>query len=173
AQNVSLDATIKAKFDGIIKFEEVRTASSTDPEGNPPEIVMGRSVEVQILNPANGQVFIANNVPSGSFLRVKDGQKVSKGDEICAWDPYNAVILSESEGKVEFDAIEENITYKEEADEQTGLREKVIIESKDKTKNPAIIVMSKGGEPVTYNVPVGARLAVENGAKIKAAQILA
>lgn len=173
AQNVSLDATIKAKFDGIIKFEEVRTASSTDPEGNPTEIVMGRSGEVQILNPANGQVFIANNVPYGSFLRVKDGQKVSKGDEICAWDPYNAVILSESEGKVEFDAIEENITYKEEADEQTGLREKVIIESKDKTKNPAIIVMSKGGEPVTYNVPVGARLAVENGAKIKAAQILA
>ncbi|MFD1816205.1 DNA-directed RNA polymerase subunit beta' [Pseudarcicella hirudinis] len=173
AQNVSLDATIKAKFDGIIKFEEVRTASSTDPDGNPTEIVMGRSGEVQILNPANGQVFIANNVPYGSFLRVKDGQKVSKGDEICAWDPYNAVILSESEGKVEFDAIEENITYKEEADEQTGLREKVIIESKDKTKNPAIIVMSKGGEPVTYNVPVGARLAVENGAKIKAAQILA
>jgi len=97
------------------------------------------------LNAANPQqVFIANNVPYGSYLRVKDGQTITKGEEICAWDPYNAVILSEVEGKAEFDAIEENVTYKEEADEQTGLREKVIIESKDKTKNPTILVNVKG-----------------------------
>jgi DNA-directed RNA polymerase subunit beta' len=175
AQNVTLDATIKAKFDGIIKFEEVRTVSSIDSDGKPVEIVMGRSGEVQILNSANlQQVYIANNVPYGSYLRVKDGQKITKGEEICAWDPYNAVILSEVEGKAEFDAIEENITYKEEADEQTGLREKVIIESRDKTKNPAIIVNIKGAdEPVIYNVPVAARLAIENGAKLKPGQILA
>ena len=175
AQNVTLDANIKAKFDGIIKFEEMRTVSSTDAEGNPVEIVMGRSGEVQILNAANPQqVFIANNVPYGSYLRVKDGQAITKGDEICAWDPYNAVILSEVEGTIQFDAIEENVTYKEEADEQTGLREKVIIESKDKTKNPSIMVNVKGAdEPIIYNVPVAARLAIENKAKIKPGQILA
>ncbi len=174
AQNVTLDAAIKAKFDGIIKFEEVRTVASVDPEGNPVDIVMGRSGEVQIVNANNtNQVFIANNVPYGSFLRVKDGQTIAKGDEICAWDPYNAVILSEVDGIAVFDAIEENVTYKEEADEQTGLREKVIIESKDKTKNPAIIVNVKDGEPVIYNVPVAARLSIDNGAKIKPGQILA
>jgi hypothetical protein len=135
AQNVSLDASVKAKFDGVLNFEEVRSVSSTDADGNPVEIVMGRSGEIQILNPANKQILISSNIPYGSFLRVKEGQTVKKGDEICAWDPYNAVILSEAEGKIEFEAIEENNTYKEEADEQTGMREKVIIESKDKTKN--------------------------------------
>nr|MBP6410418.1 DNA-directed RNA polymerase subunit beta' [Pseudarcicella sp.] len=173
AQNVSLDAAIKAKFDGIVKFEEVRSVTTKDPEGKDSEVVMGRSGEVQIVNPANGQVFISNNVPYGSYLSVKDGQTISKGDVICAWDPYNALILSETTGKIEFDAIEENVTYKEEADEQTGLREKIIIESKDKTKNPAIIVSGKGLEPVVYNVPVGARLAVDSGAKIIAGQVLA
>ncbi len=174
AQNVTLDATIKAKFDGIIKFEEMRTVSSLDTEGNPVEIVMGRSGEVQIVNSANNnQVYISNNVPYGAYLRVKDGQKITKGEEICAWDPYNAVILSEVEGVAHFDAIEENVTYKEEADEQTGLREKVIIESKDKTKNPSIVVRTSAGDDVAYNVPVAARLAVENGVKIKPGQVLA
>jgi len=173
AQNVSLDASVKAKFEGVIRFEEVRSVSSTDSEGAPVEIVMGRSGEVQIVNPANGQVLISNNIPYGAYLNVKEGQKVKKGDEICAWDPYNAVILSEAEGKVSFEAIEENNTFKEEADEQTGLREKVIIESKDKTKNPSVIVSTKGKEDSVYNVPVGARLAVEDGDKIKAGQIIA
>jgi DNA-directed RNA polymerase subunit beta' len=173
AQNVSLDASVKAKFDGVINFEEVRSVSSTDADGNPVEIVMGRSGEVQIVNPANKQVLISSNIPYGSFLRVKEGQAVKKGDEICAWDPYNAVILSEAEGKIEFEAIEENNTYKEEADEQTGMREKVIIESKDKTKNPSVIVKAKGKEDLVYNVPVGARLAIDEGDKIKAGQIIA
>jgi DNA-directed RNA polymerase subunit beta' len=173
AQNVTLDATIKAKFDGIIRFEEMRTVASVDPEGNPVEIVMGRSGEVQIVNPATNQVYITNNVPYGAYLRVKDGQTITKGAEICAWDPYNAVILSEADGIARFDSIEENITYKEEADEQTGLREKVIIESKDKTKNPSIVIVNKNGEETSFNVPVAARLSVENGAVIKPGQILA
>jgi len=116
---------------------------------------------------------ISNNVPYGSFLRVKEGQAIKKGDEICVWDPYNAVILSEAEGKIEFEAIEENNTYKEEADEQTGMREKVIVESKDKTKNPSVLVKAKGKEDLVYNVPVGARLAIDEGDKIKAGQIIA
>jgi DNA-directed RNA polymerase subunit beta' len=99
---------------------------------------------------------------------------VKKGDELCFWDPYNAVILSEFDGTIEFDAIEEGITYREESDEQTGYREKVIIETKDKAKNPSVVVVPKGGsEPKGYNMPVGAHLAVEKGAAIKAGQVLA
>ncbi len=173
AQNVSLDATIKAKFDGVIKFEEVRFVGSVDSEGNEVNIIMGRSGEVQIINPENNQILMSNNVPYGSYLRVKDGQKIKKGDEICAWDPYNAVILSEAEGKVSFESIEENITYKEEADEQTGLREKVITESKDKTKNPSVVITTKSKEEITYNLPVGARLTITEKDSVKAGQVLA
>jgi DNA-directed RNA polymerase subunit beta' len=173
AQNITQDATIKAKFDGVIRFEEMRTVESADNSGEAVTIVMGRSCEVQIANPSNNQILISNNVPYGAILKVKDGQTVKKGDEICAWDPYNAVILSENEGKIEFEAIEEGITYKEESDEQTGLREKVIIESKDRTKNPTILVTGADGEPRQYNMPVAARLAVEEGGTIKAGQPLA
>ena len=92
---------------------------------------------------------------------------------ICNWDPYNAVILSEFDGKIEYDAIIEGITFREESDEQTGHREKVIIETRDKTKNPAIMVScDKDGELKGYNIPVGAHIVVEEGEKIKAGQIL-
>src|SRR5690606_15139108 len=101
--------------------------------------------------------------------------KVKKGDELCFWDPYNAVILSEFDGKIEFEAIEEGITFREESDEQTGHREKVIVETKDKSKNPAIIVHSKkkDKESKTYNIPVGAHLAIENAQEVRPGQILA
>jgi DNA-directed RNA polymerase subunit beta' len=112
------------------------------------------------------------NIPYGSFLKVKSGQKVEKGQEICYWDPYNAVILTDIDGKVEFESIEEGITYREEYDEQTGHREKVIIETKDKAKNPAIGVSGKS-DSKTFNLPVGAHLVVENGQKIKAGQVMA
>ncbi len=171
AQNISLDANIKAKFDGTVRFDEMRTVETTNVEGDQATVVMGRSGEIQIIQEGSGQILISSNVPYGAFLRVKDGQPVKKGDELCAWDPFNAVILSENDGTVAFDAIEEGITFKEEFDEQTGFKEKVITESRDKTKNPAIVV--KGTESKDYNMPVAARLAVEPGAKIKAGQILA
>jgi DNA-directed RNA polymerase subunit beta' len=171
AQNIALDATIKAKFDGTIKFDELRTLTTTNNEGAAVDVVMGRSGEIQIIQDGTEQILISNNVPYGAYLRVKDGQKVQKGDELCAWDPFNAVILTEVDGTIEYDAVEEGITYKEEFDEQTGYKEKVIMESRDKTKNPAILV--KGTEERSYNMPVAARLAVESGAKIKAGSILA
>jgi DNA-directed RNA polymerase subunit beta' len=171
AQNIALDANIKAKFDGTIRFDEMRTVETTTPDGEQATVVMGRSGEIQIIQDGTGQVLISSNVPYGAYLRVKDGQAVKKGDELCAWDPFNAVILSENDGTVAFEAIEEGITYKEEFDEQTGFKEKVITESRDKTKNPAIVV--KGSESKDYNMPVAARLVVEPGAKIKAGQILA
>ncbi|GAB3322210.1 DNA-directed RNA polymerase subunit beta' [Larkinella ripae] len=179
ASNIAVDASIRAKFDGQVQFEEMRTVESVDNEGNPITVVMGRSGEVKIVDPANPNlVLISNNVPYGAFLRVKENTLVKKGDELCAWDPYNAVILSELTGKVEFEAIEEAITYREEFDEQTGFQEMVIIESRDKTKNPAIVVKGTSTllEDTTekgYNLPVSARLVVKNGQDIKAGQPVA
>jgi DNA-directed RNA polymerase subunit beta' len=173
ASNISVDATIKAKFDGQISFDEIKTITTTNSEGEKVNVVMGRSGEVRIVEPNSDRVYISNHVPYGSFLKVKDGQKVKKGDDICFWDPYNAVILSEFDGVVAYDALEEGITFREESDEQTGHREKVIIETKDKTKNPAIVINPKKGEPKAYNIPVGAHLAVEIGQNVSAGQILA
>ncbi len=171
ASNIVSDANIKAKFNGTVEFEGIRIVDTTDAEGNKIQVVMGRTGEIRILD-SEKRVLITNNVPYGAFLRVKDGAKVEKGVELCYWDPYNAVILSEFDGEIGYEAIIEGITYKEESDEQTGHREKVITDTRDKTKNPAIIV--KGANDTKgYNIPVGAHLAVDEGEKIKAGQVLA
>ena len=172
ASNIAVDANIKTKFDGVIEFEDLRTVKSTDEEGNKVEVVMGRSGEIKILDAKKERVLMSNHVPYGAILSVTDGQKVAKGDQLCHWDPYNAVIMAEFDGKAEFESIIEGITFKEESDEQTGHREKVIIDTKDKTKNPAIHVIGKDEEK-GYNIPVGAHLSVEAGDKIRAGQVLA
>jgi DNA-directed RNA polymerase subunit beta' len=172
ASNIATEASIKAKFSGVIEFEGIRTVDSLDKDGNKARVVMGRTGEIRILDAEKTRVLISNHVPYGSFLLVKDGQKVEKGDELCNWDPYNAVILSEYDGEIEYEAIIEGITYKEESDEQTGHREKVITETRDKTKNPAIIVKGKT-DTKSYNIPVGAHLAVDRNESIKAGQVLA
>ena len=172
ASNIAVDATVKAKFDGEVVFEEVRSLSTKNDEGENIEVVMGRTGEIQIVEPKTKKVLISNHVPYGAFLEVKEGQKIKKGDQLCKWDPYNAVILSEFEGKIEFESIEEGVTYKEEFDEQTGHREKVITDTKDKTKNPAIIVNAKDNSK-SYNIPVGAHLAVEAGDKVRKGQPMA
>jgi len=171
ASNIAVDANIKAKFSGIVEFEAIRTVDTTDRDDNKVKVVMGRTGEIRILD-SEKRVLISNNVPYGTFLRVKDGQKVEKGEELCYWDPYNAVILSEFDGEIAYEAIIEGITFKEESDEQTGHREKVITDTRDKTKNPAIIVNGKS-DSKGYNIPVGAHLAVDEGEKIKAGQVLA
>lgn len=174
ASNIAVDATIKAKFDGVVQLEEVRTVATVNNDGEKVTVVMGRSGEVKIVQEATNKVLISNHVPYGAFLKVTEGQLVKKGDELCFWDPYNAVILSEFDGAIEFDSIEEGITYREESDEQTGYREKVIIDTKDKTKNPAVVILPKsGGESKGYNMPVGAHLAVEKNTAIRAGQVLA
>jgi DNA-directed RNA polymerase subunit beta' len=172
ASNIAVEANIKAKFSGVVEFESIRTVDTTDKDENKVKVVMGRTGEIRILDQEKGRILISNNVPYGTFLQVKDGQKVERGDQLCYWDPYNAVILSEFDGEIEFDSILEGITYKEESDEQTGHREKVITDTRDKTKNPAIIVKGKT-DSKGYNIPVGAHLAVEIGEKIKAGQVLA
>jgi len=172
ASNMAVDASINAKFDGVVEFdEELRYLATTNREGDAVTVVMGRSGEIKINEAKSGKTLVSNHVPYGAILNVKNGQKITKGESLCTWDPYNAVILSEFDGTVEFESVVEGITYKEVADDQTGFREKVIIETKDRAKNPAIIVNYKG-DSKTYNIPVGAHLAVESGEKVKAGQIL-
>ncbi len=171
ASNIAVDANIKAKFTGVVELEGIRTVDTTDKDDNKVKVVMGRTGEIRILD-SEKRALITNNVPYGAFLRVKDGQKVEKGEELCYWDPYNAVILSEFDGEIGYEAIIEGITFKEESDEQTGHREKVITDTRDKTKNPSVIVNGKS-DTKGYNMPVGAHLAVDAGEKIKAGQVLA
>ncbi|MDP2414871.1 DNA-directed RNA polymerase subunit beta' [Daejeonella sp.] len=173
ASNIAAESQINAKFDGVIEFENVRTVSHDTPEGTL-EVVLGRSGEFRIVEPGTKKMIMSNNIPYGAFLYVKDGAKISKGDKICSWDPYNAVIISEFEGKAEFEAIIEGVTFREESDEQTGHREKVIIDTRDKTKNPVIRVADKKGNGLKgYNIPVGAHIAVEENEKVKIGQIIA
>lgn len=173
ASNIAAESQINAKFDGVIEFENVRTVSHETTEGTL-EVVLGRSGEFRIVEPGTNKLIMSNNIPYGSFLYVKDGAQISKGDKICSWDPYNAVIISEFEGKAEFEAIIEGVTFREESDEQTGHREKVIIDTRDKTKNPVIRVADKKGNGIKgYNIPVGAHIAVEENEKVKIGQIIA
>ncbi len=172
ASNIAVEARIKAKFAGIVEFEELRSVKFTNSEGETQMVVMGRSGEIKILEPKTKKVLISSHVPYGAYLLVKEGDKVEKGQELCNWDPYNAVIMTECDGKVKYEMIEENSTYREISDEQTGHREKVIIDSKDKNKNPALLIETKDGETISYNIPVGAHLAVDDGQKIKAGQVL-
>ncbi|HTI60662.1 DNA-directed RNA polymerase subunit beta' [Mucilaginibacter sp.] len=173
ASNIAAESQINARFEGIIEFENVRTVPFETEEG-PVEVVLGRSGEFRILEQGSNKVIMTNNIPYGSYLYVKDGSKITKGDRICSWDPYNAVIISEFAGVAQFDAVLEGITFREESDEQTGHREKVIIDTRDKTKNPVIqIADNKGNLVKGYNIPVGAHIAVDEGEKIKTGQVIA
>lgn len=172
ASNIAAESQIIAKFDGILEFENVRTVATKTEEGDT-EIVLGRSGEFKIVEEGTGKMIMTNNLPYGSFLYVTDGAKITKGDRICSWDPYNAVIISEFAGKIEFDAIVEGVTFREESDEQTGHREKVIIDTRDKTKNPSVRVVDKKGELIrNYNIPVGAHIAIDEGDMVQTGQIL-
>ncbi len=173
ASNIAAESQIVAKFDGVIEFENVRIVNHDTGDGEV-AVVLGRSGEFRIVEPGTSKMIMSNNIPYGAFLYVKDGDKISKGDKICSWDPYNAVIISEFEGKAEFESIIEGVTYREESDEQTGHREKVIIDTRDKTKNPVIRVADKKGNGLKgYNIPVGAHIAVDENEKVGMGQIIA
>ena len=144
AGSASVESSLMAKFDGTIQFDGLRTVIAENNDGAKVPIVIGRTGEVRIMDVKNDRLLITNNVPYGATLNVKDGQKVTKGEVICTWDPFNNVVISEITGKLKFENVIEGITYREEADEQTGHREKVVIDTKDKTKIPGIVV--EGGK---------------------------
>jgi DNA-directed RNA polymerase subunit beta' len=173
ASNVATESQLTARFDGQVVFDGVRTTFYTDDEGEKQTVVIGRTGEMRIVDPETDTLLTTIHVPYGSLLRIKDGAKLKKGDVICTWDPYNAVILSEQAGVVSFDAIIEGVTYREEADEQTGHKEKVITESRDKSKIPTIRILDKKGEELKhYNLPVGAHIFVDEGDTVRTGQVL-
>ncbi len=168
ASNVAASSKLEAKYDGVAEIDELRTVERVNADGKKVNIVIGRSTEVRIVDANTGITLTTGNIPYGSDLYIKPGAKVKKGELICDWDPYNAIIVSEFGGTAEFEHIKENVTFREESDEQTGFKEKVIIESKDKTMSPMIRIVDKKGEPLkTYNIPVGAHIIVSEGAKIE------
>ena len=170
ASGSSVESSLNAKFDGTIQFDGLRTVTAVNNEGEKVQIVIGRTGEVRIMDVKNDRLLITNNVPYGSTLLVKDHQQIKKGEAICSWDPFNNVIVAELNGTIKFENVIESITFREEADEQTGHKEKVVIETKDKTKIPSIIV--EGKEVKIYNLPVGSHISVEEGDDVKAGQVL-
>ncbi|MGM9818450.1 MAG: DNA-directed RNA polymerase subunit beta' [Paludibacteraceae bacterium] len=171
ASNIATESSIVSRYDGTIEIDELKTIKSQ--ESDEYQIVIGRLAEMKIIDPVTGIALSTQNIPYGSKLFVENGAKIEKGTKICEWDPFNAVIISEIDGKIEFESVIENVTFKVETDETTGLKEKIIIESKDKNKLPAVHILDEKGEVSrVYNLPVGAHLVVEEGNKIKAGDLL-
>jgi DNA-directed RNA polymerase subunit beta' len=171
AGSASVESTLNAKFDGTIQFDGLRTVETLNNESEKVKVVIGRTGEVRIMDVKNDRLLITNNVPYGATLQVKDGQKVTKGEVICSWDPFNNVVVSEIPGTIKFENIIDSVTYREEADEQTGHREKVVIETKDKTKIPGLIVEGAKDSKM-YNLPVGSHIVLEEGEEVKQGQVL-
>ncbi|RYZ33138.1 MAG: DNA-directed RNA polymerase subunit beta', partial [Sphingobacteriales bacterium] len=170
AGSTSVESSLYAKFDGTLQFDGLRTVSTEGTDGKKVQVVIGRTGELRNIDVKSDRLLNTQHIPYGSVLKVKDGQKVQKGDILCTWDPFNNVIVAETNGTVKMEAVIEGVTYRDEADEQTGHREKVVIDTKDKTKLPTIIV--DGKEKKSYNLPVGSHIVVDEGEEVKSGQVL-
>ena len=164
------ESEIVARFEGKLEFDSMRMTEYDGPDGKDTR-VLSRSGEIRIVDPKTGKIFSSNHVPYGSSLMVKEGAKVKKGDLICQWDPFNALIISEFSGIAKFDSVEEGVTFRVERDDQTGYAEKVIIESRNKRMIPTIQIISPDGEVLkSYNLPVGAYISIDDGQEVKAGE---
>ena len=173
ASNIAANATIVAKNNCRVEFDELRTVDAVDETGEAVKIVVGRLGEVRFIDQNTGIALSTQSLPYGSTLFVADKTIVEKGTMIAKWDPFNAVIITEAAGRVQLESVIEGITYRVESDEATGLREVIIIESKDKTKIPSAHIVSEDGEVLrTYNLPVGGHLVIEDGQVLKAGDVL-
>ena len=173
ASNAAANATIKAKSDCRVEFDELRTVESHDEEGKACKIVVGRLAEVRFVDENTGIVLSNQNVPYGSQLFVDEGQHVDKDTVVAKWDPFNAVIVTETAGKIQFENVTEGISYRVEEDEATGLRERIVIESKDKTHVPNCNILDENGDIIrTYSFPINGHIVVEDGQSLKAGDIL-
>ena len=173
AGNISEENSLIAKFDGIAEIEDLKIVKSVDPDGKKVDVVISRTCELKVLDETSGIVLSSNIIPYGSTISIKNGKKLKKGETVCQWDPYNGVIISEFGGVIEYENIEQGTTYQVEIDEQTGFKEKVISESRNKKIVPTLLINdSKGKNIRTYNLPVGAHLMVNDGEKVKEGKIL-
>ena len=175
ASNVAAINSVTSRYEGNLEIDELRTVATDEvgPNGKPVQVVIGRLAELRIVDPNTGMTLTNANIPYGAKLYFDNGDKVVKGDVICEWDPFNAVIVSEVGGKVHYENLVEGVTYRVDVDEQSGLEDRVIIESRDRAKNPEVnIVDSEGNVLKTYSLPVGAHLLLEEGEDIKPGAIV-
>ncbi len=174
ASSAGADSSIDSKYDGVLKFDELRTIERKNDDGTGQTVVVGRMTEVSIIDENTGMTFSHYDVPYGSVLYFKDGDKVRKGDRICEWDPYNATTIVESDGVLRFENMVEGVTYRKDAsDEFTASNDKVIIETKDRTKSPAIALVDDSGNILReYNLPIGAHVMEEDGVRVKAGDVI-
>ncbi len=175
ASSTAADSSIESKYDGKLVFEELRTIQKLDDAtGEVRDVVVSRMTEVSIIDENTGITYSHYDVPYGATLYFKDGDAIKKGDLLCEWDPYNAITIVESAGKVQFDNLIEGVTFREEvADEFAVNKDKVIIEARDKTRNPSLIILGEDGEQLRqYNLPVGAHVTCENGDPVKVGDVI-
>ena len=174
ASSSAADSNIESKYEGRLQFEELRTIERVKSDGTSEEVVVSRMTELRIVDENTGITFSQYDIPYGSVLYKKDGDKVKKGDIICEWDPYNAITIVETAGKIRFENMIEGVTYKKQAaDEYAVSTDKVITEAKDKTKSPAINIVDANGDSIRqFNLPVGAHVMAEDGTDINVGDIL-
>ncbi len=173
ASSTAAESSITSKYNGKLEFEELRTIERVSDEGSQ-NVVVSRTTEVRIVDENTGITFSQYDIPYGAVLYKNDGDSVSKGDLICEWDAYNAITIIETAGKVRFDSMIDGVTFREEmADEYSLNRDKVIIESRDRSKNPSIHIVDENGESKKqYNLPVGAHVMVSDGDDVKVGDII-
>ncbi|PKP24911.1 MAG: DNA-directed RNA polymerase subunit beta' [Bacteroidetes bacterium HGW-Bacteroidetes-2] len=173
AGNISEENKLLAKFNGIAEIDELKTVKGESSDGKVIDIVISRTSELKLVDEKTGITLSTNNIPYGSNITIKSGAKVTKGDVICSWDPYNGVIISEFTGKIAYEDIEQGVSFQVEIDEQTGFQEKVISESRNKKLIPTLLIQDiKGNTLRSYNLPVGAHIMVDDGEKIKTGKVL-
>ncbi len=173
AGNIASESSITAKYDGVLEIDELRTVAHEESDGQLVDIVVTRMAEMKIVDVKTKIPLVNKPIPYGSKLFFKPGQMIKKGDKVCEWDLYNIVIVSEFSGKLMFEDVIEGVNYKDEVAAQTGFSEKIIIETKDKSKIPVAKIVDKSKEVLaTYNLPVGARLVKNEKDDIKAGDIL-
>ncbi len=174
ASNIATASKLNAKYSGFLEIDELRSVPFINDEGREYQVVIGRSAEMRIIDKNTQMVLTSQNIPYGANLYYKHGDEVQGGELICEWDPYNAVIMSDTTGKVVYNNMIEGTTYRTDSDEQTGYFEKVIIDSKDKTRNPSVSIVNSDGEVLrVYDMPVGAHVVINDNKEIKPGTVLA
>lgn len=174
ASSTATDSSIEAKYDGKLFCEELRTIQRIDDNGVARNIVVSRTTEISIIDENTGITYSHYDIPYGATLYFKDGDKVKKGDLICEWDPYNAITIVETAGRVHFENLIEGVTFREEVTDEFAVnKDKVIIDARDRTKNPSILVVDEEGRTVRqYNLPVGAHVIANDGDPVKVGDVI-